>query len=221
MLRLNWFRRTPTSFSKDEIAEIKTLCASVSETIALLGRQAVPFSQDRHPRPKNIEQRLSWMKAYKEVLAAQAAGANAGQREKDLMWKFLTKLHFIPTSDIFDRIKDDQYIEIYDLQGDQIYRSLNYFDAVSFSVEDVLNLNWKRHYERDSRITLSLLGLSARLFTGQFHKTYDCENVPPHQVRETIAKHYLFELNIRCFSPLKHDGKCVAMIVVSNARRLE
>lgn len=215
---LNWLRRAPAAFSEDETAEIKTLCASVAEHLRLLGHPAEPFSQAPHQRPKNIHQRLAWLRAYNEILEMQAVD---GKREKDLMWKFFAKLRYIPTSDIFDRIEDGHYVEIYDLQGDQIYRSLNYFDMVSFSVEDVLNLNWKRHYKRSSRIKLSLLGLSARLFTGQFHETYDCAKIPTHRVSETIAGRYLFELKIRYFSPLKQNGKCLAIVVVSNVRRLK
>lgn len=216
----NWFRRAPTLFSENEAAEIKELCSSVTANIRRLGRHATAHSPAPHPRPKNIGQRIAWMKAYNEILAAEVVNGKRSSREKDLMWKFLAKMRYVPTSDIFDRIEDDHYIEIYDLAGDQMYRSLNYFDLVSFTVDDVMNLNWKRHYSRNKRVNLSLLSLTARLFTGQFKETYICTKVPTHQVSETIAGHYLFELNIRYISPLKQRGKCMAMVVVSNTRRL-
>lgn len=221
MIFSNWFRRTPAIFSDDESIEVKNLCESVAENIRLLNRKATALSRDSHPRPKNLEQRLAWMKAYNEILTSQVESGNTTVREKDLMWKFFAKLRFIPTSDIFDLIKDDHYIEIYDLEGDQIYRSLNYFDIVSFTVEDVLNLNWKRHYKRNAKVNLSLLGLTARIFTGQFKRTYDCAKVPAHEVVETIASGYHFDLNIQHISPLKHQGKCVALVVVSKVRRLK
>lgn len=217
----NWFRRTPSVHNENEIKEIRTLCTAVTENIRALGHEATAFGESSHARPKNLEQRIAWMKAYNEILEAQAASEDEPVREKDLMWKFLAKMRYAPTSDIFDRISDGQYIEIYDLEGDQVYRSLNYFDMVSFSIDDILNLNWKRHYKRNGRVNLSLLGLMARVFTGQFKTTYDCMKVPVHQVSETIAGHYVFELNIRYISPLKQNGKCVAAIVVSNTRRLK
>lgn len=219
MIFSNWLRRSP-AFSEDETVEIHKLCASVTEKLGLLGHKATPFSRDSHQRPRNFQKRLAWMKAYDELLAAQVAHGRKERIEKDLMWRFFAKQRLIPTSDIFDLIQDDQYIEIYDLQGDQMYRSLNYFDLVSLSVEDLLNFNWKRHYKRNASVNLSLLGLTARIFTGTFHETYDCAKVPTHEVSEVIADRYLFELSLRCISPLKQNGKCVAVIAVSNARRV-
>lgn len=221
MIFSNWLGKTSALFTQQERADLRMLCASVTENLRLLGYRATSFSREAHQRPKNFAQRLEWMKTYNELLELQLASATSCKSEKELMWKFFAKLRLIPTSDIFDRITDDHFIEIYDLNGDQMYRSLNYFNLVSLTVEDLLHFNWKRDYKRSKKINLSLLGLTARIFAGRFHETYDCAKVPQHEVSEAIADRYLFELNLRCISPLKQNGKCVAVVAVSNARRLD
>jgi hypothetical protein len=67
---------------------------------------------------------------------------------------------------------------------------------------------------------LDLLEVNLRFATGLFNKTYHCDKVPKHHVREMIAKEYLHELGLKYISPLKVHGKSVALLAASNARRI-
>lgn len=219
---LNWFRRQPIVLTPDEIKSMKETCQSVAEKLRRTGRQTEAFSINEREWPDDIRERIAGMKDFDALLADHLVGAGEHAHDhKTMMWKFFAKMGFTPTSDIFDRIQDHDVIEIYNMDGDQIYRNLNYFDVVSLSVEDLVGMNWQREFKRNRKVTLHLIGLLFRFATGAFYKTYDCAKVPVHSVQELIAKRYLIELTFKYISPLKHNGKCVALVVGTNCRRLK
>lgn len=218
MLR-TWFRRSPVTLTPEESQELKALCLSVAEKLNKLGYATEAFSRDERVLPDEIRERIALMKIYDELLGEELAAPS--RDHKTMMWKFFGKMGYTPTSDIFDRIQDEDVIEIYTMDGNQIYRNLNYFDVVSLTVEDVVSLHWQREYKRNRKVTLHLIGLLLRFATGAFYKTYDCAKIPIHRVQEMVAKRYLIQLTFKYISPLKVNGNCVAIIVGTNCLRLK
>lgn len=219
MIFSNWFSSKPIVPTEAEKADLKKACVDIARHLKNAGYDTEAFSSDLRPLPKDFSRRLEVLKIFAEVLEDHQKSP-VPSNHKELMWKFFARMRYCPTADILDRIEDDDCIEVYDNAGVQIFRNLKYFGVVSFSVEDLVSMSWKREYKRKRKIMLSLLDLSFRFATGRFHDTYDCSKIPIHEVQEMIAKRYLIELNLKWISPLKQNGKCVGLIAISRARRL-
>lgn len=215
------WRHTPEAeLSAPEIADLKSLCHSVAARLQSAGRRTPALAQEPRVWPANIRHRLEFLRLYDEILAAQQNGGESLNDHKALTWKFLKKMGYAPTSDIFERLADADILEIFDTEGNQLFRNLNYFDVVSFSVEDLVSLNWKRDYKRDRKLTLSLIELNCRLVMGHFPTTYDCGKIPIHLLREQLGERLLVELQLKWISPIRRNGKCAGIIVISRARRV-
>jgi len=218
---LKWFRRQPVSLSPEEQQEFKALCQTVSDNLRKAGCSTEAFSIDKRVLPDDIRERIAEMKTYNAILVDHLTSGAPVKDHKTMMWKYFAQMGYAPTSDIFDRIEDTDIIEIYNMDGDQIYRNLNYFDLVSLTVEDVVGLHWQREYKRNRKVTIHLIGMLLRFATGAFYSTYDCAKIPIHQVQEMVAKRYLFELRFKYVSPLKQNGRCVALVIGTDCRRLK
>jgi hypothetical protein len=219
-MNFDWFRRQKPVMTPAQRMELEELCQSIATKLQKAGFKTEALSQTPREAPRDLEKRIKAFKIYGDVVEHHLIEGGDTADEKGLLWRFLSKMGYTPTSDIFDLITNQDYIEVYDHEGYQIYRSLNYFNLVSFTIEDLVTLNWKSDFKRDRSILLDLLEVNLRFATGLFNKTYHCDKVPKHYVREMIAKEYVHELGLKYISPLKVHGKSVALLAASNARRV-
>jgi hypothetical protein len=219
-MSFNWFRKQKPAVSPEQRMELEQLCHSIATKLQKAGFKTEALSRVPREAPRDLAKRLEAFRVYDDIVGHHLAEGGSATDEKGLFWRFVAKMGYTPTSDIFDLITNQDYLEVYDHEGYQIYRSLNYFSLVSFTVEDLITLNWKSDFKRDRSILLDLLEVNLRFATGLFNKTYHCDKVPKHQVREMIAKEYLHELGLKYISPLKVRGKSVAILAASSARRI-
>lgn len=215
-----WARRQKREFTIEQRQRFEALCFSIAGKLQQAGFKTQALSDQPRPMPHDFEKRMQIFEIYDEVVGHHLNEGGDAADEKGLLWRFIRRMGYTPTSDIFDLITNEDYLEIYDQEGQQIYRSLNYFDLVSFTIEDLVTLNWKTDFKRDRTVLLHLLEVTVRFATGRLHKTYSCDNVPTHQVKEMIGQKYLHELGLKYISPMKVAGKTVAFIATSKARRI-
>jgi hypothetical protein len=206
--------------SPQDLTALHALCERVANHLHFAGYDTPALSLEPHLWPHNIGERMLYLQIFEEILSEQRASGGALSDHRALTWKFLKRMGLTPTSDIFDRLSDEDCLEIYNMEGDQIFRNLNVFDVVSFSIEDLVSLNWKRIFKRNQKVKLRLLDLVWRFATGHFPATYDCSRIPIHVVEEQAGRHGKIELNMKWISPLRQAGKCTGLIVISRARRL-
>lgn len=214
-----WLSSEP-ELSAAEVIELRALCESVAQKIQGTGRDTPAFSNWEKPIvPGLVRARMGYMKTYNELLAESLKDGGSGD-SRTMMWKFFTKMGYVPTSDMFGRVQDEDIIEIYAMDGTQIYRNLRYFEYVSASIEDLVGMHWQKAYKRNKRVTLHLALLMYRFAKGAVDHTYDCLKIPVHPVREMIGRKNTIELQFKYLSPLKKDGKCVALVVGTRCRIL-
>lgn len=219
-MKFPWPRKQPQEFTFEQRQELETLCHSFANKLKQAGYNTPALSSTPRPMPRDFEKRMKIFELYNEVVGNHLGDGGDAADEKALLWRFIRRMGYTPTSDIFDLITDEDYLEIYDNEGQQVYRSLNYFDLVSFTIEDLVTLNWKTDFKRDRMVLLNLIEVTLRFATGTLHKTYACDKVPKHHVQEMIGQKYLHELGLKYISPLKVAGKTVAIVATSHARRI-
>jgi hypothetical protein len=211
-----WFGKASVQPGDAELGELRELCRRASARLEKAGFTNPALSREPRPFPHDFHHRLDLLKVFAELIGDEAASKS----NKDLLWRFCGKMRMTPESDVMDRIEDEDIIEVYDMNGDQIFRNLHYFSVVSLSVEDLVCMNWKRDFKRSAKVTLELVELLFRFATGRFGKTFDCTKIPVHIVEEQMAKRHRIELTLKLISPLKIQGKCEALLVTSRARIL-
>ncbi len=211
-----WFSRKVAQPPSEEVAQMHGLCERISRALHAAGYRVPALSLVPRPYPKEYAARKEALTIFADLIMAADV-----RNSKDLMWRYFGKMRYAPCSDVLGRIEDDDILEVFDMNGDQIFRNLNYFDVVSMSVEDLMSVNWKRDFKRGTKVTFQLIEMSFRFATGIFTQTMDCAKVPVHIIQELIAKRNVIELNLKFISPLKQNGKCVAILVASRARILK
>lgn len=158
---------------------------------------------------------------YKELCQEQT---NEGYKITDslvLTWRALNKLGLTPRSDLFDKVTDEDIIEVYAGDGRQLYRNFKFFDFCSYTMEDLYSLEWWSLYNRDEAITAKLYAIVGRIFSGELDTTVvpDC---PPHIVSETSSVEKMrMEYEPRMISPLYHNRVVTAVIAIVRAKILK
>jgi hypothetical protein len=178
---------------------------------------------------------FSWFEgldlATQERVVRSTLGATANVSYEDLNqeqeFKYLKQFLFryklsAVNEEVCSRISSDDFIEVYDSQGIQIYRSWNFFKFCRYTIDQVLTKSWGELYERPEFVEKKLLSLMPKLFQG------DCDileyNIQDFILSERYLKpsnKYLVKMKFAC--PLKDVSthQVVAFISVAQAKRLD
>lgn len=127
-------------------------------------------------------------------------------------WRALRKLGYVPTSDLFEKIRDDHVIEVYSADSVQVFRNLNFFEYCSYTFEEIHSLEWFNLFDRPQAITEKIIAATAKLFSGERRDIFDPQ-VPVHIVRETQSAELLsMEFKVEMLGPLFDNRRPVAII---------
>lgn len=107
--------------------------------------------------------------------------------EKKLVWRFLSYLKLTATDDLYAKLSNDDFIEIYNTDGVQIYRSFNFFSVCSYTIEEIICVPWFQLYQRKTEITKSYLELMGQLSTPEYQKSCIKVHLPQHDLIEIFS----------------------------------
>lgn len=116
-----------------------------------------------------------------------------------LTWAFLKRNGLQPTSNLFSSFRRDDVIEIYNMDHVQIFRSLNFFDAVDVPLFDLLVLDWMCLYKRAPEIE-SKIFFQMKTALKKPQRTWKFEDVPGHVLHERFSadrKEYFVEMRFQ------------------------
>lgn len=145
-------------------------------------------------------------------------GINIHNDSDKFLWWTLKEFRLIPSSRLMNFIKPNMTIEIYNLDCIQIFRTLNLFKFISYSLSELLTFEWWELFSRNPEIEtlVSQGGLAA--VTGKIDIEF--ANIAAHEVYEVldgekkfsgIMKPYLYA------SVKNREGKQAAGIAAYNA----
>lgn len=138
----------------------------IAEILASKGKRVSPFHSpnlDLFSTLSHLEKRrvISEASIYRESLKAESknfkselandpflSSVDGGYQQA--LWFALKEMGFRPSGDIFGYMQSDNIVEVYDSQGIQIWRNLNFFDVCSYSLEEMFCISWMERYERDA-----------------------------------------------------------------------
>lgn len=195
--------------------------------------QIEQVSGSNHPIPESIynllesqslvaqEQALIsiYLSSFKDVF-----GELDSTIEHQLVRQFLFRYKMALTDDdVLKTVGPDDFIEIYDAQGIQIYRSWNFFKFCRYTIDQVLTRSWDELYDRPEFITHKLYSLMPALF-GPEAKSIISYNIEPFILSERLIEpplKYLVHMKRACPIEDIQTKNNVAFLSIASAQTLE
>lgn len=184
-----------------------------------LGYQIRPYEQAHLPHFHLLS--TTKQSAVSKALDAYVGALKAECQFEDFnherfVLQFLFRVGIIPSEDLNDTIHREKYIQIYNSDQLQIFRSLSCYDRCSFTLEQLTTHPWFDLWERDSLFYYALFGLaSTALKLVKFTKLR--LNFPFHRVTEMNSAHqFSFDYRIKSLSALTRQGKLQAALLIED-----
>jgi hypothetical protein len=102
---------------------------------------------------------------HASLLAGIHADKNLDQPHISTWWAFST-LGLVPSADLFRHFQPDSMIEVYNLEGGQIWRNFQFFRYSSYTLEELHCLHWEKLYERGDEITAKCFAYISQIVGG-------------------------------------------------------
>jgi hypothetical protein len=146
-------------------------------------------------------QNLHALRAYAEALH-EVCSYGESLDMSQFIWKFLLRLGIVPSDDLFNTIQNEQFIQIYNYDQFQIFRSLRCFERCSFTLEELTCKSWWDLWDRDSLFYYALTGIAAKIF--KFMK--------PTKLRLDFPYHTVREMNSECLFDFRYKIKSISVL---------
>lgn len=164
------------------------------------------------------EEALLLVKAYlKSMESAEAVGECLNAVDRSL-WHALSTMGLVPPSDLLSRLKPSAVIELYDLQGLQIWRNFNFMRVCSYTLEEIYSIEWFNRYKRDQIHTEECIKNVTTLLSGESPEVFKPE-MSLQIMEETCSQDRLkIRATYDLLSRLKNrDGELAAWLVATSA----
>jgi hypothetical protein len=125
------------AFAKMSVEKQQAILSNISTYIRILSQEIAP-ELDRSPRVREIA-RLKW--------ALHQFGLRAAN------------------NDVFNNITLDDVIELYNLQGIQLYRNMRFFKVCSYNLLDLSVNSWENLYDKPTHVIDATQRVIEKLFT--------------------------------------------------------
>ncbi|SMF73194.1 hypothetical protein [Pseudobacteriovorax antillogorgiicola] len=214
------FRCVKAGASQALVEKMKVLVCSLSENAQRIGIEIQPYRADSltHFASLPIEEQERvynnfW--SYYEILASSCEMDISLEDDKQMFWWALKKLDLRPCSGFLEHVEHEDIIEIYDANGVQIYRNLNFFRICSYSLDELLSASWFDLFERNEDESMALYGKSEEIFQGKhrhaFYLDFD------HEIRETYSeKRNTILVKHKYMAPLLDEFRQPAALVITS-----
>ncbi len=156
--------------------------------------------------PENQKQILEQMNLMIE-LGIQLHSEKQSIRGSQYAWAFCKALGMVPPHDLYGRIPENTVIDIYDSNHKLIFACLDFFEIVSYSLEELYSRPWMDLFVRENtEVFEALWDLSNAMLEGKHDGPVDTSHLDSCIIRETAHPELRWaRMKPRLFAPLfKH-----------------
>lgn len=144
---------------QQEIHRVVNLFSSVDAGITgthqiqrfVLDEAPTASSSDQLQKSDRANQKLWAMQNYRLALEDLVRGGFSLKDDQKFLSYFLERLGWKVPNDFSDLIRDEILVEIYSLDGMQLFRNFKFFEISSYSLEQLLTEEWFTLYERPQK----------------------------------------------------------------------
>lgn len=202
---------------------------SLTRQVEMLGKQLNVNIQQGHPsraplfeqlsviEQKLIIQRLSNLIAiYSQSLTETGGELNS----RHLVWSAFKHFGIYPPGDFFDKISDDNIIEVYDLNHFQVFANLAFYDCCSYTLEEVSCLKWTQLWERETpEHTGLLMSYVDKFCSAEEHQTFkvDFPECYCHETRSPFRYRLRYDLKFGAAVRRRGTGQTCGYVAIESA----
>lgn len=149
---------SPSDFIREYCAELERL----SQTVAVAGWETVPYRSEALDEIVNmtLAQQTSKIDELRKINELYLSSIEKGTDEysdRQMAWWAIASLGMRPLSDAFSLITDQDAIEVYNADHNQVFRSLNIFKCLSYTLDEISRNAWFELFERDEAVTVRMM----------------------------------------------------------------
>lgn len=142
------------------------------------------------------------LETYVSVLASVREQKQPVRHSHSGAWAMLGHLKWRHHSELFSRLESTDVVEIYAVNGIQLFRSFHFFELCSYTLEELFTTPWFDLFQRDPEIDRMHLDMHNDLINGRV-RGIEVRPIPPYIVREKFGRRRLVNRGeFRLISPL-------------------
>lgn len=138
--------------------------------------------------PEHRNSSLVRLKRYVDVCEMTRKQGHSLANHHAFLWNMLKEMGYVPHSEMFGVLEDQDIVEIYDNSLIQVFRNLRFFEICSYSLVELLTYEFPELYYREDSITQRLLKQVFSLLNEEQFKVLKAD-APLHRVQETFSDH--------------------------------
>lgn len=206
---------------KDLALHFIEISDAIAQTGAIFGIKIIPYRDPAlmHFIKLKEKKKLQVLKAVYFQLEFFKAASSEGlhPNSPQLIWRIFSKMGIIPQSDIFDKMSEEDTIEVYHT-GDSTssFKNLKFFEFVSLSIEELYTLPWMDQWEVSSKIFLMFLETQTKINLAQYKRTFS-PIFHHYQLREKLGEKRTFNIHLKWMSPIIFNGERKAIVVINRS----
>ncbi len=177
----------------------------------------MPFKDASLPEFNNLlpEIRQGVAEGLAAYVGALKATLSTGEFNSErFVLQFLFRIGQAPNMELSDLLRNERYIQVYNRDHLQTFRSLACFERCSFTLEQLTSRTWYELWQRDNLFYMAFTGLGAKLLDVVKFTSFRLE-FPAHEVVEIdSAQNYAFSYKLKTVCGLTRQSKIQAALLI-------
>lgn len=205
-----------TREAEDFLSQINNLASLLQS----MGYKVIPYRHSDLPLYQALTSHQQ--KEVMKNLKAYCLAISDGLLDEDelnstrLAWRFLVAIGSFPNEELFDTLRDELYVQIYNFDQFQIFRSLSFFEHCSLSLEEILCRPWWQVWKRSRQDLHILSEVSRQDVVSPTSRTLRFE-LPYARAEEICgAESHQFAYRIKSATALTRNGRIHATLLVED-----
>lgn len=171
------------------IASYRADLEELSKLLQSYGFDLAPYKDSSLPEFHNLlpearQHVANSLHAYVGALRSELL--EGSMNPERFVLQFLFRIGQAPNSDLYDLLRNERYIQIYNRDNLQIFRSLACYERCSFTLEQLTSRTWFELWERDNLFYMAFVGMAHKMrdvvkfscfkFDFPFHKVTEIDS---------------------------------------------
>lgn len=142
--------------------EFKKVATEFCEALEVIGINKLPFhsSHNLHftKRSKKDQKKIiAYLDISLNILNECIMSGDDAFDNRVLLWRVFKRIGGAPQDDLFDKIEDDDLVEIYFPDHTPLFRNLKFYREFSYTVDEALCQTWYQFCRRDFILTFKIM----------------------------------------------------------------
>ena len=203
----------------DLTLKFRACSENLCQILELEGLIVRPYQQSSLPFFQSLDsseqqQALHLIENYYAICQSVRHHGGSLREGQALLETALKHFNLQAPSEVFEFIAPKNVYEFYSANQTQFFRTANFFEYTSYTIEDIYSRSWVHLYDRDPEITQKIFTYAAEIFSGA-NQSVIKPDLPEHVMTERASLEKLISpVRFECLAPLTQEGRTVGLLSV-------